>query len=240
MFYGYGILSNHTPTLKATLMSGSASTLNTDLVAVYKAESNANDSLGAYNGTAQGGLTYGASASGNGFVFNGTNAYVSIANNSFNFASEFTIAFDLKIQGAGADDQAVFGNWIYTAPNGFGWFVEVLNSQLNLYIMNGTSDLNPILQCSYTHYGTNKRCVIVQKTTGKEIWINGVLVASNSSTRVPVYTTTHYPTIGVSRYAVASYAYYMKNTGMSDEFYLWNRAITSTEIAELNTKYYPF
>ena len=50
------------------------STLLTNLYAVYKAENNANDSLGTYNGTAQGGLTYTTGKSGNAFVFNGVNA----------------------------------------------------------------------------------------------------------------------------------------------------------------------
>jgi len=58
--------------------SGAKSTLLNNLFAVYKAESNANDSLGVYNGTANGGVTYSAGKSGNAFTFNGTTAYVSL------------------------------------------------------------------------------------------------------------------------------------------------------------------
>ena len=65
------ILSTH-----GIVNSGSSNPLNINLYAVYKAESNANDSLGTYNGTAQAGLTYSAGKSGNAFVFNGTNAFV--------------------------------------------------------------------------------------------------------------------------------------------------------------------
>jgi hypothetical protein len=71
--------------------SVASSSLKTSLFAAYNGESNANDSFGANNGTAQGGLTYGTGKIGNAFNGNGTNAYVSLPNNSWNFTGTFSI-----------------------------------------------------------------------------------------------------------------------------------------------------
>ena len=69
-----------------------SSSLKTSLFAAYNGESNANDSFGANNGTAVGGLTYTTGKIGNAFTFNGSNAYVSLPDNSLNFTGDFSIS----------------------------------------------------------------------------------------------------------------------------------------------------
>ena len=56
-------------------LSGAGSGLPSGAVSWFKAENNANDSIGGGNGTLQGGTTYGAGKVGQAFVFNG-NSYV--------------------------------------------------------------------------------------------------------------------------------------------------------------------
>ena len=87
MMYGYGnsmFLFNN-----GIIATPASNPLWDSLYAAYKAESNANDELGTYNGTANGGLTYGTGVDGNSFAFNGTNAYVSLPTNQFNFTNQF-------------------------------------------------------------------------------------------------------------------------------------------------------
>lgn len=241
MFYGYGVLNNHVPTLKATAMrGGSSSTLSTSLYTVYKAESNANDSLGTYNGTAQGGLTYGAGTDGNAFVFNGTDAIVSIPDNTFNsFVGDFSMSFDVNVQGVSGDSQCLFSTAIYNGGNWYGFYVYISANTLEFYIMNGTATITT-LTCALTYY-TFKNITITRKEgTRTRIYIDGTLTASNTSAVNPVFTTTHYPMIGALKYNASTTTYYMKNTGKADECAFWTKELTQAEVTEYQTNKYPF
>lgn len=232
--------SSYLFTNKCKPSSAVVSTLNTGLFAVYKAESNANDSLGNYNGTAQGGLTYGTGVDGNAFVFNGTDARVSLPNNTFNsFTGDFSMSFDVNVQGVSADSQCLFSTAIYNAPNWFGFYIYISGNQLEFYIMNGAATITT-LTCALTYY-TFKNITITRKaSTRTRIYIDGSLVASNTSAVNPVFTTTHYPMIGALKYNASTITYYMKNTGKADECVFWNKELTQAEVTEYQTNKYPF
>ena len=249
MMYGYGVLNNHVPTLKATAMrGGSINPLNTNLYAVYKAESNANDSLATYNGTAQGGLTYSAGKSGNAFTFNGTNAYVQLPDNSLNFTGDFSVNFWMNLQGIGSDQQAPISNAQYNTLGtlSWGWYTHIGANTLSFGIQNGAGGLVSLSVNISSYYYTWTMFTIVRKaSTGTKIYANGNLIASNSSTANPVYTTTHTPTLGCFKTNyVTPLEYFMKNGGKIDEVNIWNKELTSTEVTELyNTgtgKFYPY
>lgn len=248
MFYGYGVLNNHVPTLKATAMrGGSVNPFNTSLYAVYKAESNANDSLGTYNGTAQGGLTYTAGKSGNAFTFNGTNAYVQLPNNSLNFLSSFTIGWWMNITGISLDSQQPISNAQRSSGGStiWGYGVFVANNIMYFQVMDGTNSVN--LTCNMSSIFNTWSYVEIERewNVGSKIRINGSVVASNTSTINPAYRpdVVHTPSIGVYKNTTGN-NYFMSSGGKIDEVNFWNRLLTTQEKTDLYNagtgKFYPY
>jgi len=254
MLYGYGILNNHVPTLKATVMRGGSATspLLTSLYAVYKAESNANDSLGTYNGTAQGGLTYSAGKSGNAFTFNGTNAYVSLPDNSLNFTSKFSYSFWAKSSDT-TNYGVVVGN-MQSARTPFGFFHGYeISFDLGKYFFYFRSGTN----IQYIHYTTgvvnngNWNHIVItydpnNLTTGAKIYVNGTLnIQSNTLGLVtPIgYSSPMKACIGARNHS-GSAVNPLPNGTSIDELNAWNKELTSIEITELYNagtgKFYPY
>jgi hypothetical protein len=214
------------------------STLNESLFAVYKAESNANDSFGTYNGTAQGGLTYVTGQNGNAFQFNGTNSYVSLPNDSLNFTGDFSV-------------NAWFNTSTYTGLRGiassykvvgslaYGWIANHDDStnRFGLYFRDGS---NTMLYRTYAGVPLNSYHMITWvRKVGQDpkIYINGVYspgeyTFGNSSSN-PSYQTGQPCNLG--GWNNTSYGSHKQ-----DETIIWNRVLTSTEITELQTKFYPF
>ena len=218
------------------------STLLTDLYAVYKAESNANDSLGTYNGTAQGGLTYSTGKSGDAFTFNGTNAYVSLPNNSLNFTSDFSVS--LWVNRAGAAVCMLFNNW-YDGATPYGWYIYMSNGTLSVLLGNGTSSPICNFNSSYSLAPNNWYLVTVTKnSTSAKLYLNGILDNSAALSSSIAYTTTHYPSIGAAKYNTGLPIYHMDNGSRIDETNIWNKELTSTEVTELynsaSGKFYPY
>lgn len=245
MLHGYGILNNHVPTLKATAMrGGSVNPLNTSLYAVYKAESNANDSLSAYNGTAQGGLTYSAGKSGNAFTFNGTNAYVSLPNNSLNsLTGDFSINLWVNVANTNTF-QTLLSAFEYNGTNYYG-FTLFNYGYTRFDIYNGTTSFITLQEPSANPYSTWYMITITRKaSTSTKIYYNGTLKASNTNTTNPVYNLPTYTNIGVRNSSGAGIQYYAGNGTEIDELNIWNKELTSTEVTDLyNTgtgKFYPY
>lgn len=245
MLYGYGILNNHVPTLKATAMrGGSVNPLNTSLYAVYKAESNANDSLATYNGTAQGGLTYTAGKSGNAFTFNGTTGYVELPNNSMNFpSSSFSVSFWVYLTNINSANYALVSNFANDGINR-GWIVGSLTSgklYFGIYAPAMQETLTSATISINTWYHVTCVHTLGQPT---KTYINGTLDSTSSTSYNPSIITTHYPTIGASKYNSTSVQQYMPNGSKIDEVNFWNRVLTATEVTNLyNTgtgKFYPY
>jgi hypothetical protein len=253
MFYGYGILNNHVPTLKATAMRGgaSASPFLTSLHAVYKAESNANDSLGTYNGTAQGGLTYTAGKSGNAFTFNGTNAYVTLSPSACIFGTNSMSMSLWFYPNSGNVIQSLVHKGMTTSFSpGFEILLDNRFNSNQRGITFGLSDgvdFEVISTVgSYTATSWNHLiCTwdVVNKTV--KIYING---AETTYTQVSV---TNAGFSGISSFdndivnvQIGRYdtSYYLN--GKIDELNFWSKKLTSTEVTELyNTgtgKFYPY
>ena len=245
MFYGYGVLNNHVPTLKATAMRGSSapSTLLTNLYAVYKAESNANDSLATYNGTAQGGLTYSAGKSGNAFTFNGTTGYVSLPNNMFNsFTGDFSISFWYK-PSLLISTKDLVSSFTYSGGNYYGFEISTVSNTFGIYVYNGTLSSVALLSGAGTAVvGAFSHVVITRKaSTGTKIYINGILDNANSSAVNCVFASTNSNCLGASIFSGSATNY---ANGTLDEVNTWNKELTATEVTELyNTgtgKFYPY
>jgi hypothetical protein len=243
MLYGYGVLNNHVPTLRATVMKGgSTNPLLTGLYAVYKGESNANDSLGTYNGTAQGGLTYTAGKSGNAFTFNGTNAYVSLPNNSLNLTGDFSISLWMMRKSAG--QFKIFTN-LWNGATPYGWELAISNGVLRFAIGNGTSTVIANLSASSALSADVFHLITITKSnTSLKIYINGTLNSSATYTNgTVVYSTTHYPMLGAWKYDNDPASGFIENGAKIDEVNVWNKELTVTEVTELYNsgtgKFYP-
>jgi hypothetical protein len=223
------------------------STLNTNLVAVYKAESNANDSLGVYNGTAVGGLVYTTGQSGDAFSLNGTNALVTLPNNMMsnqNFSYSAWVRYSNVPAGEAHIVTAVNGNGSTFYGNAFG----ILSGQLILGIYNNNAGTawrmsSGVLSANIWYH------VAVTKVAGvaPKFYLNGVLqgttliTGTNNATisySGGIYTNS-LCSIGAYRYNNNANTYAYTN-GRIDETYIYSKELTQVEITELQTKYYPF
>jgi hypothetical protein len=246
MLYGYGILNNHAPTLKATAMRGGAtlSPYLTSLYAVYKGESNANDSLGTYNGTAQGGLTYSAGKSGNCFVPNGTNGYVSLPNNALNgLGQTFTIAVWFNPSSANSGYHTILS----TVDSGFayGWELDsyvdgtALTFQLyNTTQVNLTAGIGAISRSAWS-------LILIERVSGTstKMYVNNTLVASNTSSVDARYGATMYASLGALKYGASNVGQYLSANYNYDEVAFYSRALTTQEKTDFYNsgagKFYP-
>ena len=256
MLYGYGVLNNHVPTLKATAMkSGSTSPFLTSLYAVYKAESNANDSLGTYNGTAQGGLTYTAGKSGNAFTFNGTNAYVSLPNDSLNLTNNFSYSFWVKSSDTSSFTAIISNIENSRSPYGFshGYWYRLSSGKIQASYRDGnnSTEFLTVSTGSVSNGSWNHVAITFNKTnftTGVKIYINGNLdttgIPPNSGgTALPIgYSFPMKSCIGALDFN-GSVGNFLPNGTMLDEVNIWTKESTSTEITDLYNsgagKFYP-
>lgn len=247
MFYGYGILNNHVPTLKATAMKGGGgipSTLMNNLIAVYKAESNANDTLGTYNGTAVGGLTYTTGKSGNAFNLNGTTAYLNMGDVMDIGFNSMTYSFWFNAS-ATTNYTKPFSKTI--AASSQGRIISFFESGKLVFFFQPETSINAQVATTTT-ISTNTWyhvTLVLDRSDKLKIYLNGTLdngTASNNNL-VPFivsnYNTTHPFRIGAGTASDNTTADSFFN-GKIDEFNVWNRALTTTEITELQTKYYPY
>lgn len=242
MFYGYGLLNNHTPTLRATTMRGGSSPYLTNLYAVYKGESNTNDSLSINNGTARGGLTYTAGKSGNGFVFNGTTSSVDLPNGTLSsLGTSFSYSFWIKpsiITGISCMINT------YTSTGGSKGFYTRYTSggAIETYAFNsgGSAIINGAGGGTITS-GTWQMVTITFDGSNIRTYKNGTLQNTTAYSGVIAFDTTTYPSIGSLYYAPATYAYFVN--GSMDEVYFWTKKLSDAEVTELYNsgtgKFYP-
>ena len=227
--------------------SNALASLTTNLYAVYKAESNANDSLGNYNGTAQGGLTYSGGKSGNAFTFNGTTAYVSLPNNTFNsiLSGDFSISLWVNVAST-SSFQTLFSNFKSDGGGVYHGIILGINSnQFRFQIYNNTTEV--LLQAGFTVTTNTWHNIVVTRkySTGTKIYINGTLITSNTNVTNPDIVALMYANIGayINASGVPS-GEYMSNNSKIDELNAWNKELTATEVTELYNagagKFYPY
>lgn len=244
--YGYPLVNANVPTLKSTLFGGKSSLYN-GLLSVYKAESNANDSFGANNGTANGGLTYATGINGNAFTFNGTNSYVSLPANSMNFNGDYSISSWVYVPSSyiGTSQIVILCNE-YTATffnNPYGFYLTTIGNSIYHETHVGTNTTtNLIASFTFTQGSWNHIVYTRKKSTRSRIYVNGTLINSDTNTIDPVYSITHNPTIGAEYLNGAIHDKSIASSSI-DELYLWIKELTSIEVTTLYNsgtgKFYP-
>jgi len=222
--------------------------LTTGLYSVYNAENNANDSFGSNNGTAVGGLTYSTGKIGQAFQFNGSNAYVSLPNNSLNFTGDFSVSMWINPTSV-SGFSGLFGNQIgVTYANFYGYLCFINAGYIYFDIYNGASGsatgrwktTSAISTSVWTHV-----TIVKKPNQAVKYYINGTLDAAvltyGSDNGNLVYHTTNLGTLGANRYSLGTDAYY---NGKIDAVNTWTKELTQSEITELYNsgtgKQYPF
>ena len=217
--------------------------LKTSLVASYNGEANANDSFGTNNGTAVGGLTYTTGKIGNAFSFNGTNAYVSLPNNSFNnLTGDFSVSFWMNLNNSHPTDFGMlFSNLQFPVDYStyYGFQIGFYNGQIYFTVGSNTGNSTAstrLLSSTLSGYiGTWVHVTCTHKqSTGYKIYVNGSLNTSNNGTYNPVYTTNHTPSIG-AQYSVNNSPNNLtyKINGSVDALNIWQKELTASEVIEL-------
>lgn len=224
------------------------STLLTNLYAVYKAENNANDSLGVYNGTAQGGLTYSTGKSGNAFTFNGTTGLVALPNSSFDFMNKFSISAWVKIPSAPTAFAAVFGNYNYLGLKEYGYAITINTSKNIRFELHGAGGSNTFSGTTVLALNTWYHITIIRDSVSKTsyMYINGALEAQATNTGIAIAYGANaiQPTIGALRWNDGTLQQTNFLNGSVDELYIWNKELIATEVTELYNagagKFYPY
>jgi hypothetical protein len=231
------------------------STLLTSLYSVYKGENNTNDSYGTINGTAMGGLTYTTGKSGQAFNFNGTTSYIDYGDN-----------FDIGLS------SWTYSIWFYPTNLSFGraLFSKTAaaagSGRFALYSFNGICfDLvlsdgkyisirdNSTVMPGFTWFNIT---IVVDRDDKIKMYYNGVRstnmvdLGTASNNLIPYINDN----LGNSRPfrvgCLSGTDGFNPETpttfvqGRLDEFNIWNRALTASEVAQIynsgSGKFYPY
>ena len=233
--------------LISSMLKATVSSLLTGLYAVYKAESNANDSLGTYNGSAIGGVTYTTGKSNNAFTLNGTTGNVQLPDNSLNFTGDFSISIWINPTSV-SGFSGLLGNQIgVTISNFYGYFCFFNAGYIYFDIYNGVGTPNGRWRTTSTISTSTWTHLTIVKKPNQAIkyYINGTLdtavLTFGGNGGAVVYHTTNLATLGANRYGLGTDGFY---NGKIDEVNFWNKELTATEVTDLyNTgtgKFYPY
>jgi hypothetical protein len=217
----------------------SGTSLDTSIFAVYNADGDANDSKGTKHGTAQGGLTYTTGKINQAFQFNGSNAYIQLPNNSFNFTGDFSASLWVNFPSMAWQNGQLIDNtcWDSSGSGTSGWRLYYLYGSLGFYIFreNGLVQLETY---SLNQANVWYHIVITSSSSGMKIYLNGALSVSNTSTTRPNYPNVVNTRLGASRQN--SQFTTCKMDGVST----WSKELTPDEVTQLynsgNGAQYPY
>lgn len=237
----HGILANSVP----------PSTLNNGLVAVYKGENNANDSLSTYNGSAIGGVTYTAGKSGNSFDLNGTTGYIELGDVMDVGTSSWTYSFWFNPNSLSVT-QTLFGKTIAAGVRG-RIFCQLDGNKL---VIGFDADASNVIIVETPTLGLStgnwyNAIIQIDRSDKVKVIVNGTnltLTTTNGTNNLIPYSATNYNTNNPFRIGaftssdnVTAFQFY---NGKIDEFNVWNRVLTGSEITELynsgSGKFYPY
>jgi hypothetical protein len=208
-----------------------SSSLKTSLVAAYNGESNANDSKGTNNGTAQGGLTYGTGKIGNAFQFNGSTSYVSLPTSSLQLT---TFSINFWLYNPGNSSKTIAANLGNDGQNK-GWYLDLTNGPTIRFVAwnNGTNIIGLNATGNPGYLNRWSMATLTVNGTSVKMYLDGSLVNSGTMSNTINYTTTTYPLIGGYRINNGAVSSILANNTRLDAFNVWQKELTQSEITEL-------
>lgn len=241
MFYGYGVLNNHVPTLKATTMGGGVSTLMNGIYYAFNADNSYVSPINSNGGSGIGGMTFGTGLINQCFVSNGTNSYINYTTASLNFTNSFSTSFWVKTSSLQIGSNGLVSSYNFSSGN-YGYIIglSALN-KIDLY-WNNTSDNSYASTNSINLNQWNHVVVVWDKTnTNWKVYINNTL---DINITIAAANNIRYSTQEKSNICGTYNDSANSLNGSMDAISFWNRAITLSEVNSLynsgNGKQYPY
>jgi hypothetical protein len=226
--YGSAVSSNATLTV---LLAPPCDSPPSGLVSWWQAEGNANDSIGTNNGTAVGGVTYTNGEVGRAFMLDNVNtstSYIPVpASPSLNIGTNggFTIECWVQPDAATFKGGAPIIEWDSSSTDGLQLWIDLsanikdTSGNAHTLVADGLLSSNSFQHVALTY----------DKSSGKAfLYCNGVMVASNNFGNITPQTT--YP-VNIGRRTGQPIGNGSNYGGLIDELSLYNRALSSNEVA---------
>jgi hypothetical protein len=198
------------------------------LVARYAFEGNASDSSGnANHATLIGGPTFVAGEYGSALNLNGTSQYAMVPAGIMASVTNFTIAAWVNWNGGGAWQRIFdFGNdttqYMFLTPSsGSGTLRFAISTNGN------APGAEQILETAPLPVGQWRHVAVTRNGNTSRLYTNGVLAASGTVTIAPANFNPALNYLGDSQYPDPFF------NGRLDEFFIYNYALSSTEITRL-------
>ena len=224
--------------------STTVTTLNTSVYAAWNAENNTTDSVGGYNGTINGGVTYTTGKLGTySFSFDGSSGYVSLPQSALNFnkgntngnsIGDFSVSFWVNLNSGGASYQTFISNW---NDSGYGWQIILNNGQFFFFGSDGSNGATArvqlpigLSQANAVNQWTHIAVSFTNQSVSKS-YVNGCLVNSVSTTYSILTSGINNGRLGVWQRNISTSSWYLN--GKLDGITLWNRALTDAEASAL-------
>jgi hypothetical protein len=205
------------------------STLWNGLLAYYTADNTTNDALGAYNGTLVNGANYTTGKINNGFSFDGTNDYVDLGDNFDNDGSQ-TMSYSFWVNfNNTTSNRTIFGKYLS------GQILQGLSQQSNstiLFTIQRTYPSNMLRVSTVNTFSVSTWYNVVvtydgsKNASGVKIYINNVEATYNIVSDNFTGNSSNSGSFKIGH----SFGYFY---GKIDDFSIWNRVITPTEVGEL-------
>ena len=210
------------------------------LAGLWRAEGNANDTVGGHNGTLYNGTSFAAGMVGSAFSFNGiqncvNNAVAGLTSITSSFTIEFwawptatrasTAEATCGISGISNERYAIYPNCGDYGPVGAG--VSVGNNGVSVFEHGACYLASPLVYdapiLGWTHIA------VVYQNAQPRLYVNGTLARTGlTSTRVP-YPSTR---LGEAGPGSGNYGYY---AGLLDEVSIYNRPLSDAEVRAVYT-----
>ncbi len=209
------------------------------LVDWYSADGNAQDSIGAANGTLQGGATFASGKFGQAFSLNGSTAYVQLPNNLFpiptsgtgNTPFSFSAWFQTTTGGVilGQQNSAAFGNPTQGVP------AVYVGSNGHLYAQAFWGGaVNPISSSQAVYDGKFHNVVVSYNGSTESVYLDGKLVGSKSLTQIAYASSYQYQLgTGFTKNYPNTNGGWDSFKGLIDDAAVFNRALTAQDVQAL-------
>ncbi len=198
-----------------------------NLVLYYRLESNSNDSSSSGNNGTDTGMSYGSGNGkfNNGAAFDGLTSNITTANNSITGTGAFTLHAWVK-----TSISAGFGRRLYTTGDlsGTGTEMEWYMNSNGTVSMDGNGDGGPTSAGTINDNVFHMVEVVYDGAGSAQLYIDGASSGSSASVSLNLASaTTHWIGQDFGKFAGTTWS------GSIDDFAIFTRALTATEISNL-------